>query len=349
MQILKSVSLANYSSFHTGGIAESLVICDSAAELLKVISEQENKKLSCLGFGTNVLISDKGLDGTVAVCRGGSMKLDGTMLIAGAGVWWDDLVERAIDEDLWGVELMSGIPSSIGGAIMGNIAAYGQQISDTLEWVEVIATDSQKIERIPASTLSYDYRYCSLKDTPGIVVLRAGFKLSKSPTQTLEYGSALRIATELQLSTDTLPDRRAIILEARSRAGSLYDPSTQINSYTAGSFFKNPIVSLEQAKKVIAFDETGKSTEVLLRQNQIHGGSDHRVSAAHVMLAADFSRGQSWGSVRLHPDHILKIENTGNATSQEIYDVAQLIIHKAKEDLDIDLEPEVQFLGDFNG
>lgn len=348
MQTLRNVSLADYSSFHTGGATQSLILCDSANELEKVISGLNGEQLTCLGYGTNVLISDEGIDGTVAVCRGGSITRDGNNLLAEAGVWWDDLVKYAIEIDLWGIELMSGIPSSIGGAIMGNIAAYGQQTKDTLEWVEVIATDSQIIERIPSSALTYDYRYCSLKERSNIVILRAGFTLSETPTQTLEYGSALRIADELGLTTDTLPDRRSIILEARARAGSLYNPSSQENSYTAGSFFKNPVVSLEQAKQVIAFDETGKSAEVLLKQNQIHGGSDHRVSAAHVLLAAGFSRGQTWGNVRLHPDHILKIENVGRATSQEIYNIARLIITQVKEKLDITLEPEVQFIGDFN-
>ncbi len=349
MHALKNVDLRQFSSFHSGGKASTLVNCESSEELKTVVLGLGTEKLTVLGYGTNVLISDQGINGTVAVCRGGSITRDGNTLVAEAGVWWDDLVQYAIERDLWGIELMSGIPSSIGGAIMGNIAAYGQQTKGTLEWVEVIATDSQKIERIPSSSLTYDYRYCSLREQSNIIILRAAFKLSETPTQTLEYGSALRIADELSLSTDTLPGRRDIILEARKRARSLYDPSSQKNSYTAGSFFKNPVVSLEQAKQVIAFDETGKSAEVLLKQNQIHGGSDHRVSAAHVMLAAGFKRGQAWGSVRLHPDHILKIENTGEATSQEIYDVAQLIIAQVKEKLDITLEPEVQFIGSFSG
>ena len=82
--------------------------------------------------------------------------------------------------------------------------------------------------------------------------------------------------------------------------------------------------------------------------NQVHGGAQMRVSAAHVLLAAGFSRGQTWGPVRLHPDHILKIENTGGATAQNIYDVAMEIQRTVLDKLSIELSPEVRFLGEFN-
>lgn len=347
MQVQKNISLKNYSSFHTGGSAEALIVCEATTDIAQVITGYNGSELHILGYGTNVLISDAGLNGATVVIRGGEIVTEKNVFIADAGVWWDDLVLQAEENQLWGMELMCGIPSSIGGAIMGNIAAYGQQVSDTLLWVEIVNTKTHEIQKLQASDLRYDYRYCSLKDMPNILIIRAAFKLSKTQTKKLEYGSALRVAEEFGYNLNTLDGRRKIITEARRRAGSLYDPLAKTNSFTAGSFFKNPVVPIETAKKVIAFDETGKSAEVLLKQNQIHGGSDHRVSAAHVLLAAGFSRGQTWGQVRLHPEHILKIENIGHATSQEIYDVAQTIIHTVKSKLNITLEPEVQFLGDF--
>jgi UDP-N-acetylmuramate dehydrogenase len=79
----------------------------------------------------------------------------------------------------------------------------------------------------------------------------------------------------------------------------------------------------------------------------VHGGAQKRVSAAHVLLAAGFQRGQTWGPVRLHPDHILKLENTGGATAQQIYNVAMEIVNTVKNKLAVDLVPEVRFLGSF--
>lgn len=348
MQKLTNASLKNYTSFHSGGTAEVLYICESSNEIKKVIEESPHTNLTILGYGTNVLISDHGLKGVTILTRGGKLECIGDELISDAGVWWDDLVALAEENQLWGVELMNSIPSSIGGAVMGNIAAYGQQISDTLLWVEVMNYETHEITQIAASSLIYGYRYCSVSEMDRVVILRAAFRLNTQATKKLEYGSALRVAEEFGYDPEAIKDRRKIIIEARRRAGSLYDPAANKNSYTAGSFFKNPVVSLETAKKVITFDETGKSPEVLLKQNQIHGGSDHRVSAAHVLLAAGFTRGQTWGNVRLHPEHILKIENTGHATSQEIYEVAHNIMETVNSSLGIELEPEVRFLGIFN-
>lgn len=347
MLIQKQISLKNYSSFHCGGNAENLVRCENYKNLQRMVEETALQPITVLGFGTNVLISDKGLPGLTIVARDGDIALQGNTLIAGAGVWWDDLVQLAISHGLWGIELMSGIPSSVGGAIMGNIAAYGQQTSDTLTWVDVIDRKTKKMQRIDAKNYEYSYRYNSLQKQPNLVILRAGFTLKEKPVKKLEYGSALRVAEELGLDPEGLTDRREIIMEARKRAGSLYDPNKARNTYTAGSFFKNPIVTAEIAKSVIKFDETGKPAELLLKQNQVHGGSDYRVSAAHVLLAAGFERGQTWGNVRLHPEHILKVENTGKATAQEIYDVGQILIKTVQGKLGVTLEPEVKFLGNF--
>jgi UDP-N-acetylmuramate dehydrogenase len=107
------------------------------------------------------------------------------------------------------------------------------------------------------------------------------------------------------------------------------------------------MVDSETAERLMAYDETGKSAELLKQMNQVHGGDQKRVSAAHVLLAAGFERGQSWGPVRLHPDHILKVENTGGATAQNIYDVAGEIVRTVKDKLAIELTPEVRFLGEF--
>lgn len=347
MNAISNVSLALYSSFHTGGNAEKLIVCKSIDEIKSVVTSLKNSQISVLGYGTNVLISDRGLTGTTIVTNGGDFSFNDELLIADTGVWWDDIVEESVKQNLWGIELMSGIPSSIGGAVLGNIAAYGQQISDTLEWVEVIATDSQDIYRIPASDLEFNYRFNSLSKKQNLVVLKAAFRLYKTPNKKLEYGSAIRVADELGLDSSKLDGRREIILEVRQRAGSLYDPNTKHQTYTAGSFFKNPIVTSGLAKQIIKFDENGKSEAVLLKQNQVHGGTGYRVSAAHVLLAAGFKRGQTWGQVRLHPDHILKIENIGGAKSQDIYNVAKEIIQTVDTQLGVVLEPEVRFLGDF--
>lgn len=136
-------------------------------------------------------------------------------------------------------------------------------------------------------------------------------------------------------------------METRRRSDSLFNDSA-VGPWTAGSFFKNPVVDESQIEAIIANEEVaGKTKEQILRQNQIHGQNQARVSAAHVLLAAGFKRGQTWGQVRLDLEHVLKVENMGAATAQEIYAVVQEIIHTVKEKLGVTLVPEVRIMGEF--
>lgn len=344
MQIVKNAPLAPYASLRVGGPAETLAIVDSYDEALTVLPNTT----TVLGFGSNSLISDAGLPGTTLLWRGGEIRRDTDTLIVDAGVWWDDMVQFAIAENLWGLELMSEIPSSVGGAIFGNIAAYGQQVSDTLAWVEVYNKQTQQIERLDKTDIHFAYRESSLQETSHLVILRAAFRLSPTPLHTLRYESALAIAKELQLDPTALTSLRDIIIETRRRAGSIYHPDDSNAERTAGSFFKNPLVTHEQAVMLAGYDETGKTLERIQAQSEIHGGSSLRASAAHVLLAAGFSRGQTWDKVRLHPKHVLKIETLDGATAGEVYLVVQQIVSTVQDKLDITIVPEVRFLGDFS-
>ncbi|MCA9333955.1 UDP-N-acetylmuramate dehydrogenase [Candidatus Saccharibacteria bacterium] len=349
MQIHKNVSLADYTTFGTGGDAQVLITIEQTPELTTALHTHDSP-LWFLGSGANVLVSDEGLPGTTIRLATSNIEIKETLFVADAGVNWDDLVQKTIKHQLWGLESMSGIPGSVGAAVVGNIAAYGQAVSDSLEWVEVIDTNTTTPETIcmTADELELGYRYSKFQQPKNshLIITRAAFRLTKKP-RPLEYASALKVADELALDPDELESRRKIIMEARRRAGSLISSGAD-NTKTAGSFFRNPSVTPAQAELIMQFEEQSIPLEQIKAQNAVHGGDSTRVSAAHVLLAAGFKRGQSWGPVRLHPQHILKIENTGGATSQQIYEVAQEIIQTVESKLGIKLEPEVRFLGDFN-
>jgi UDP-N-acetylmuramate dehydrogenase len=345
-----NVSLAELTSLACGGPAETLIDIEDQSEVTPVLEAVDNNRpLWVLGHGKNSLISDDGLPGTTLRFFGHTPpEFDENLAIVDAGVLWDSFVQNCIAHNLWGLELTSGIPGGVGAAVVINITAYGQRVSETLEWADVLDPASGIINRMAVSEMGYGYKSSKLLVSGSkLIVLRAAFKLSSTPTKELEYTSALRVASELGLKPDSLQSRRAIIMETRHRAGSLYDENGPDRERTAGSFFKNPLVSAEKAAELAEFEEAAISKEQLLEQNRIHGGEARRVSSAHILLAAGFKRGQSWGAVRLHPHHVLKIENTGGAKAQEVYDVAQEIMATVKTRLDIDLEPEVQFLGEF--
>lgn len=350
VEMKPNVPLAPLTSLSAGGFAEHLYEITSGDDLPDVLAGLTDQQLWVLGYGSNALISDNGLPGATILLRSGNIMREGNMLLADAGVWWDDLTQAAIREQLWGLEFMSAIPGGVGAAVVGNIAAYGQAVADTLAWIEVFDHTTAEVKQLPVGDLDFSYRYSAFQtdEFKKYIILRAAFALSPEPTKSLEYQAALDVAEQKHYDLTTLTGRRQTVLDTRGAAGSLWD-YRQPDAYlhTAGSFFRNPMVSDEIAETLMAHDETGRTAEMLRKMNQIHGGAQKRVSAAHVLLAAGFHRGQTWGPVRLHPDHILKVENTGGATAQQIYDVAMEIVRTVKDKLEIELIPEVRFLGEF--
>ena len=352
MHIQENVELKNYSSLRAGGRAERLINTESHDDLAAIISEYRPQgPVWVLGDGTNCLISDKGLPGTVILNHTGDIqKLSSTKFKVGSGVSWDEFIKSLIAEDLWGLEFTSGIPGGVGAAVVGNIAAYGHKVADCFVEATILDAVDGSVETWDKAQLNFDYRSSALQlpENKDKIVLDATFELSQNPTSELEYASALKIAEELNLAPDTLVNRRQIIIETRRRADALFDKDNKHGPWTAGSFFRNPLVDQAQVDAIIAHEEqAGKTKEQILLQNQVHGQDKARVSAAHVLLAAGFARGQTWGQVRLDPEHILKVENMGSASAQEIYNVVQEIVRTVKDKLGIDLVPEVRFLGEF--
>ena len=268
------------------------------------------------------------------------------LLIADSGVIWDDLVIYALKKRLWGIELMSGIPGTVGGAIAININAYGQALCDCLAWVEVYDPELAKLHKVNYRPADWNYKQSPFSNGK-LSIVRAALKLSLKPTVALRYAKALQYAQAQNLNASQLAARRQIIIGARAAAGSLLDDSPQGQAKTCGSFFRNPLVAAKQIQTLLAYEEGNLKKEELLEMNRLHGGQVRRVSAAHVLLAAGFRRSQTFGRVRLHPNHVLKIENWRDAVAQEIYDVAKTIQAVVMKKLAIKLEFEVKTLGKF--
>ncbi len=350
MDIEENVSLASYNTFLVGGLAEQFVVVKNSDELFALLASNTKQPVWVICYGSNCLISDKGLPGLVICTRGGSMNFQDNEVVVDAGVWWDDVVKACVDRKLWGVELMSEIPGGVGGATYINITAYGQSIGPLIKWVEVWNPKTKQKERILRENLVWSYK-TSIFQKPeymDFVILQVCLSLSTEMTNQLQYQKALDVAEELNLNPEDLDDRRKIITEARKRSGSIWRANDQDSARTAGSFFRNPIVNEEQVNKIIATDESGKTTNQIRLMNKVHGGDSRRVSAAHVMLASGFNRGQTWGKVKLNDKNLLKVEALEGATAKEIYDVSRMIQTKCLDMLGINLEFEVRILGDFS-
>lgn len=228
MTTKQNVPLAEFTSLKIGGPAENLITLDTGDDLAEILEQVTVKPIWVLGFGTNCLISDKGLPGTVILNRANHIEeLSPTRLKASSGTDWDEFVKFAIAKNLYGLEFTSGIPGGVGAAIVGNIAAYGQQIAETFVEATIYNPSDGSSKVWNNNDLDFAYRTSALQqaENHGLIVLDATFELNTSPTGDLEYESALRVAEELGVKPDTLANRRKIIMEARRRSASLYNES----------------------------------------------------------------------------------------------------------------------------
>ena len=337
--------LAELTAFGVGGRVAQFARAGDSDSLVACLAARPPAPVRILGQGTNLLIADGQLPGTVIAARSPHCSMIGSVIWADAGLGWDRLVAMVVTRGWWGLELLSGIPGTVGAAAAININAYGQSLSDCLIGVEIYDPDAAQRRLLPIRSGDWGYKQSPVQ---GQFITRVGWRLSRQPTTKLVYPAARDYARSQGLNPNQLEDRRRVIIAVRRQAGALYSPAGDGQARTCGSYFKNPAVGRRQLKPLLEADEAGRSRAALKRMNRVHGGHKTRVSAALVLLAAGFSRGQTFGRVRLHPDHVLKLENYQQASAQEIYQVGGHIQATVKSKLGISLEPEISFWGQFD-
>jgi UDP-N-acetylmuramate dehydrogenase len=184
-EIRLSEPLANHTTLHIGGPAEFFVVAKSAEGLAKALraAKQESKPFRILGKGSNVLVSDEGLPGYVVVLEGKflDVSIEGERLTAGGGASLGGVCAKAARAGLSGIEPISGIPSSMGGAVRINAGAYGGEIFDVLEEVTLLDR-SGGLREAPAAGIEHGYRWTSLIDS-GEIVCRATLRLRPAPKE----------------------------------------------------------------------------------------------------------------------------------------------------------------------
>jgi UDP-N-acetylmuramate dehydrogenase len=202
------------TTYKAGGALEAAVTPSTREKLawLSVFCLENGIEFRILGAGSNVLVSDKGLQGATVLTAGfDGIKIAGDILLAEAGALWDNAVKAAVGAGLAGIEKTSGIPGTVGGAVFMNAGAFGQETFDCLESIEVM-NRAGSFRTLKKAGLKYSYR--RVEGLEGLTVLNAAFRL--------------KAADKTALSTD-----RACVLKRRAEKQPLDLPS-------AGSVFKRP-------------------------------------------------------------------------------------------------------------
>lgn len=343
ISIQENVSLRNLTTLRIGGVARYFVSVAAVPELREAVFFAREKRLPCivLGGGSNMLLSD-GAIGAVVIQNNLAGRLwqdegDGATVIAAAGENWDGLCLEAAERGLWGIENLSGIPGTVGAAPVQNIGAYGRELKDILEWAEVLDAKTGETRKLSNAECRFGYRDSVFKKPAGkdCIVTRVALRLQKRGVPFLEYEDLKKYFAGK--NSPSLSEVRQAVLEIRSRKF----PDLKACG-TAGSFFKNPIISEERFAAL-------KKNYPELPGFPIEGGASAsvKVSLAWILDNICGLKGYRKGNVALFERQPLVLVQNGAASAGEVEAFAEEIAERVKAATGITLEWEVQYVGEY--
>jgi len=349
MLVQEDIPLAPLTTLRVGGSARYLVEAESSADVEEAVAFAHSRDLPLfvLGGGSNLVMADAGWPGLVLrVAIAGVEKRSGfeegkALFEAGAGESWDEFVAQTVGLNCAGIECLSGIPGSVGGTPVQNVGAYGQEVGDTIASVEVFDLKDGQVRELCGEACGFAYRSSIFNTTERgrFIILRVLYALTPGGAPHIEYADLKRYFEKRGFSP-TLAETRAAVREIRSRKGMLMiegDPDCR----SAGSFFKNPVVSEEQ------YGELARRAAIkaLVLPSYPALEKAHKVSAAWLVEHSGFARGYRLGNVGISSKHALAIVNLGGATAAEVLTLKNQIQQRVEQTWGIRLEPEPVFVG----
>lgn len=373
-----TATLADLTTFRVGGRPDRYLSLSDEELIIDAIRhcDEDDIELLVLGGGSNLLVSDDLFPGWVIHdSRSEIRSVDDSMcggvtLRVTAGTPWDDLVRYTVENDLIGLEALSGIPGSVGAAPVQNIGAYGREVAENLASVRAYDRATGKVQTIPRSNLKLGYRDSiikqSLKDaavgggkiwgpTGRWIVLEVDFQLQQgdlsAPVQYREL--AERLGVEIGDRAGTLKVREAV-LELRKSKGMVLDPDDH-DTWSAGSFFTNPILTSQQAAELLPesapqFAVEDRSLFTLANPNKpapkVPGVV--KASAAWLINHSGFDKGWSvapGAPASLSTKHVLALTNRGDARASDIVELARAVHDGVLDRFGIELVPEPVLVG----
>lgn len=353
--IRENVPLAPLTTLGIGGAARFFVEISNEDELIEAVEFAGRRRLPVfiLGGGSNLLIADEGFPGLVirVAIKGISWGIEWREEVtAGAGEDWDRFVGQCVERKLAGVECLSGIPGLVGGTPVQNVGAYGQEVSETIIKVRAFDRESKQIVQLSNADCQFGYRTSIFNSTKKdrYVVLAVTYALTPNGEPALRYPD-LKNFFAGRNEKPTLAEVREAVIAIRLRKGMVIvsdGPANHSECRSAGSFFKNPVVSNE------AFAQLEAAAR---EQGLIHNGErvpsfpaangKVKVPAAWLIERAGFQKGYAKGRVGISSKHTLAIINRGGATAVEVFALVREIKTQVRNKFEIELFPEPLFIG----
>jgi UDP-N-acetylmuramate dehydrogenase len=349
MEVHENVPLALLTTFKVGGKARYVVKCFSEEDVVRALAFIRERALPwyVIGGGSNVLASDEGYEGVIIqpLIPGISFQdtkneTDPTYTVtAGAGVVWDELVQECALRALWGLENLAAIPGLVGGAPVQNIGAYGADVSDTILYVDALDTRTSQVTRFTKEECAFGYRDSRFKHDPSFIILRAAFSLSSLASPRIHYADLSAYAETHTDSEDFLNTPLAIARAVREIRSHKFP---DLNIYgTAGSFFKNPIISKEQ---YASLQEHYPEMPGFSSTDSVTGLETIKIPLAWILDHVLNLNGMAQGNVKHFERQPLVLVANSEATTKEVEALAHTVEEKVFDATGITIEREVRKL-----
>ena len=337
MKIQEFVELNTFSTFMVQATARYFVSIDSEVSFQELLDHEvwRDNEHYFLGEGSNTLFSGN-YEGLIIKndIQGLEVVSEDTETITirvGAGENWHNLVLWSLDQKLWGFENLALIPGTVGAAPVQNIGAYGVEVQETVSQVDAVDTTTGEIVTLFNEDCNFSYRNSVFKEHPGkYFIFYVYFVLQKQGAPVLSYGRVAEVLEEKNIENPSPQEVAAAIISIRdSKLPRVGDVGT------AGSFFKNPLVSTEKSQEL----------QVLFPDIVMYPSEEGsvKISAAWLIEYCGY-KGVRHGQTGTYEKHALVLINHGGALGSEVWDFAQMIISDVQKKFGITLEPEVRVI-----
>lgn len=347
-----NVPLAPLTTLGVGGAARYFAAATSERELLEALdfAAQRDLPVFILGGGSNLVIADAGFPGLVLRIglRGiqTQVRNDRAFVTATAGEDWDGFVAHCVAQGWAGLECLSGIPGSVGGTPVQNVGAYGQEVRETIVMVRAFDRQRGQLVELSNAECGFGYRHSRFNSTDRdrFIVLQVTYALQVNGAPALHYADVQRFFANAA-SAPTLTELRNTILSIRRRKAMVLDP-TDSDTRSAGSFFKNPVISAAAFQALEkAVQAAGLLNPEELIPHYLLANEQVKLPAAWLVERAGFAKGYTRGWVGLSSKHTLALINRGGATAAEIVALMREIQTRVQAQFGVALSPEPVFVG----
>jgi UDP-N-acetylmuramate dehydrogenase len=351
LDIQENIALAPLTTLNVGGRARFFAEAHSGHDVQQAVAYAAARHLPLfvLGGGSNLVIADEGWPGLAlrVALRGIEFEGDSEKMLfhAAAGEDWDSLVALAVSKSCAGIECLSGIPGTVGGTPIQNVGAYGQEVSQTITCVRALEIANGNMVELSNADCGFGYRTSRLSSSlrDRYIVLEVDYLLHRNGAPTLEYADLEKFFAEQGCSAPpTLQQVRDAVRAVRRSKAMLIVPGDE-DCRSAGSFFKNPLVSAAEADRIRALAQKRVPERPLPHWPGENGTV--KLAAAWLVEQSGFCKGFSRGPVGISRKHALAIVNRGGATAREIFAFKEEIQHRVFDIWGVSLHTEPVFVG----